>query len=117
MVTLRRLDSDLRPKRKELPADQSVLYDLLCHGVVNPRPRDHAFDASTRAMRYLAAITDWVWAMLDKETVIICQSPRSFPFLSPIPCPEHDVKLYQLCLMLHDDDRYVEQSLSQDTLV
>ena len=67
-MTLRRLDSDLHPKRKELPADQSVLYDLLRHGVVDPRPRDQAFDASTRAMRYSAAITDWVWALLDKET-------------------------------------------------
>ena len=36
LVTLRRLDSDLCPKRKELPADQWVLYELLCHGVVNP---------------------------------------------------------------------------------
>ena len=68
LVTLRRLDSVLRPKRKELPADQWVLYELLCHGVVNPRPRDRAFDASTRAMRYSAAITDRVWALLDKET-------------------------------------------------
>ena len=40
LVTLRRLDSDLCPKRKELPADQLVLYDLLHHGVVDPRPRD-----------------------------------------------------------------------------
>ena len=67
-MTLRRLDLDLRPKRKELPADQWVLYELLCHGVVDPRLRDRAFDAFTRAMRYSAAITDQVWAMLDKET-------------------------------------------------
>ena len=68
LVTLRRLDSELRPKRKELPADQWVLYELLRHGVVDPRPRDRAFDASTRAMRYSAAVTDRVWALLDKET-------------------------------------------------
>ena len=68
LVTLRRLDSDLRPKRKELPADQWVLYELLRHGVVDPRLRDRAFDVLTRAMRYSAAITDRVWAMLDKET-------------------------------------------------
>ena len=68
LVTLRRLDSDLHPKRKELPIDQSVLCDLLHHGVVNPRPRDQAFDVSMRAMRYSAAITDQVWALLDKET-------------------------------------------------
>ena len=68
LVTLRHLDSDLHLKQKELPADQSVLYDLLCHGVVDPRPRDQAFDASTRVMRYLATITDWVWTLLDKET-------------------------------------------------
>ena len=67
-MTLRRLDSELRPKRKELPADQWVLYELLHHGVVDPRPRDRAFDVSTRAMRYSAAITDRVWALLDKET-------------------------------------------------
>ena len=67
-MTLRRLDSELRPKRKELPADQWVLYELLRHGVVDPRPRDRAFDASTRAMRYSAAVTDRVWALLDKET-------------------------------------------------
>ena len=67
LVTLRRLDLDLRSKRKELPADQWVLYELLRHSVVNPRLRDRAFDASTRAMRYSAAITDRVWAMLDKE--------------------------------------------------
>ena len=68
LVTLRRLDLDLRPKRKELPADQWVLYKLLRDGVVNPRPRDRAFDASTQVMRYSAAITDWVWVMLDQET-------------------------------------------------
>ena len=68
LVTLRRLDSELCPKRKELPADQWVLYELLCHGVVDPRPRDRAFDVSTRAMRYSAAITDRMWALLDKET-------------------------------------------------
>ena len=68
LVTLRRLDSELRPKRKELPADQWVLYKLLRHGVVDPRPRDRAFNASTRVMRYSAAITDRVWALLDKET-------------------------------------------------
>ena len=67
LVTLRRLDSELRLKRKELPADQWILYELLRHGVVDPRPRDRAFDASTRVMRYSAAITDWVWALLDKE--------------------------------------------------
>ena len=67
-MTLRRLDSELRPKRKELPADQWVLYELLRYGVVDPRPRDRAFDASTRAMRYSAAITDRVWSLLDKET-------------------------------------------------
>ena len=67
-VTLRRLDSDLHPKRKELPTDQWVLYELLHHGVVDPRPRDRAFDASTWAMRYSVAITDHVWTMLDKET-------------------------------------------------
>ena len=66
-MTLRRLDSELRLKRKELPTDQWVLYELLCHGVVNPRPRDRAFDASTRAMRYSAAVTNRVWALLDKE--------------------------------------------------
>ena len=69
LVTLRRLDSKLRPKRKELPADQWVLYELLHHGVVDPRPRDQAFDASTRAMRYSATVTDRVWALLDKETI------------------------------------------------
>ena len=68
LVTLRRLDSELRPKRKELPADQWVLYELLRHGVVDPRPRDRAFDVSTQAMRYSAAVTDHVWALLDKET-------------------------------------------------
>ena len=68
LVTLRRLDSDLRPKRKELPADQWVLYELLRHGVVDPRPRDRAFNASTWAIRYSAAITDQVWALLDRET-------------------------------------------------
>ena len=68
LVTLRRLDSKLRPKRKELPADQWVLYELLRHGVVDPRPRDQAFDVSTRAMRYSAAIADRVWSLLDKET-------------------------------------------------
>ena len=67
LVTLRRLDLELRQKQKELPADQRVLYELLRHGVVNPRPRDRAFDASTRAMRYSAAITDRVWSLLDKE--------------------------------------------------
>ena len=51
----------------------------------------------------------------DENVVMICQSPRSFPFSSPTPCPEHGVKLYQLCFMTND--RYVEQSLSQDTLV
>ena len=40
----------------------------LAPSVVDPRPRDRAFDALTRAMRYLAAITDCVWALLDKET-------------------------------------------------
>ena len=45
-------------------------------------------------------------------------NPHSlFPFSSLFPCPEHDIKLYQLCSMLHDYDRYVEWSLSQDTLV
>ena len=68
LVTLKRLNSELRPKRKELPADQWVLYKLLCHGVVDPRPRDRAFNASTRAMRYSATVTDRVWALLDKET-------------------------------------------------
>ena len=68
LVTLRHLDSDLRPKKKELPMDQSVLYDLLRHGVVDPRPRDRAFDVPTRLMRYSAAITDRVWALLNKET-------------------------------------------------
>ena len=68
LVTLRWLDSDLRPKRKELLADQLVLYNLLCHGVVDPRPRDRAFDVLTQAMRYSAAVTDRVWALLDKET-------------------------------------------------
>ena len=68
LVTLRRLDSDLCPKRKELPADQWVLYELLRHGVVDPRLRDCAFDASMRAMRYSAAVTNRVWALLDKET-------------------------------------------------
>ena len=51
------------------------------------------------------------------ESVMICQFPLSFPFPSHFPCPEHDVKLYQLCFMLHDYDRYMEQSFSQDTLV
>ena len=68
LVTLRQLDSELRLKRKELPADQWVLYELLCHGVVDPRLRDRAFDALTRAMRYSTAVTDRVWALLDKET-------------------------------------------------
>ena len=58
----------MRPKRKELPADQWVLYELLRHGVVDPRPRDRAFDVLTRSMRYSAAVTDRVWALLDKET-------------------------------------------------
>ena len=57
--------------------DQWVLYELLRHGVVDPRPRDRAFDASTRAMRYSAAITDRVWSLLDKETTI----PYVFPLL------------------------------------
>ena len=68
LVTLRRFDSDLCPKRKELPADQWVLYELLRHGVVDPRLRDRAFDASMRVMRYSAAVTDCVWALLDKDT-------------------------------------------------
>ena len=68
LVTLRRLNSNLQPKRKELPADQWVLYKLLRHGVVDPRLRDCAFDASTRAMRYSATVTDRVWALLDKES-------------------------------------------------
>ena len=76
-MTLRRLDSDLHPKRKELPADQWVLYELLRHGVINPRPRDRAFDASTRAMRYSTAITDQVWAMLDQETTRVSFSYTS----------------------------------------
>ena len=68
LVTLRRLDSNLRLKRKELPADWWVLYELLRHGVVDPRPQDHAFDTSTRATRYSAVIANRVWALLDKET-------------------------------------------------
>ena len=67
LVTLRRLDSELHPKRKELPTDQWVLYELLHHRLVDPRLRDRAFDASTQAMRYSAAVTDRVWALLDKE--------------------------------------------------
>ena len=59
---------ELCPKRKELLTDQWVLYELLHHGVVDPRPKDCAFDASTRVMRYSAAVTDHVWALLDKET-------------------------------------------------
>ena len=70
LVTLRRLDSELRPKRKELPADQWVLYELLRHGVVDPRPRDWAFDASTRAMRYSAAITNRVWALSGQRDLL-----------------------------------------------
>ena len=79
LVTLRRLDSELRPKRKELPVDQWVLYELLHHGVVDPQPRDRAFDASTRAMRYSAAVTDRVWSLLDKETtrVSLCTLLRT----------------------------------------
>ena len=63
--------SDLEAPGQRLasvPVEQSILYDLLRHGVVDPRLRDRAFDVSTRAMRYSAAITDWVWALLDKET-------------------------------------------------
>lgn len=68
LVTLKQLDESVCPKRKDLLVDESVLYDLLRMGVVDPRPRDRAFDASTRSMRYTAAITDRVWALLDKET-------------------------------------------------
>ena len=72
LVTLRRLDSDLRPKRKTLPTDQWVLYKLLRHGVVDPRPRDRPVDALMRVMRYSAAITNRLWALLDKETTRVC---------------------------------------------
>ena len=85
-MTLRRLDSDLRPKRKELPADQWVLYELLRHGVVNPRPRDRAFDASTRAMGYSAAITDRVWAITGGKGVLTQQAHGEFIVSSETIC-------------------------------
>ena len=40
LVILRHLDSDSSPKRKELPSDQWILYELLHYGVVNLRPCD-----------------------------------------------------------------------------
>ena len=50
LMTLRHLDSDLCPKRRELPADQWVMYKPLHHGIVNPRARHQAFDVSTQVM-------------------------------------------------------------------
>ena len=72
LVALRQLNSDLHPKIKELPTAQWVLYQLLHHGVVDPRPRDPAFNALTRVMCYSAVVTDRVWALLDKETTRVC---------------------------------------------
>jgi len=47
--------------------DDDILYKLLHCGVIDHSNFDKQWDSSTRSMRYLAAVGDWLWALLEKE--------------------------------------------------
>jgi len=75
LVTLRRLDEDHKGKRQ--PYSEYALYHLLRRGAMDQLPADRPFDASTRAMRYTAAIGDRLWEIACRERTRV-----SFFFLS-----------------------------------
>jgi hypothetical protein len=75
LVALRRLDSHHRgiSARRE----EKVLYKMLRTGLVDPVPSDKPFDASTRAMRYSAAVSDRLWELVR------CEQSKVSPTFSP----------------------------------
>ena len=66
VVTQHRLES----RREILTLDRvednaRVLFHLLHHGLLDQEVKDRPRDGTTRAMRYSAAMGEWLWRLID----------------------------------------------------
>ena len=81
LMTMACLESKVRPDLQNQCPEEWVLYQLIRRGVINQDNNwDKVFRPATRVMRYSASLADLLWV-----NVMICQSPRSFPFLFSYP--------------------------------
>jgi hypothetical protein len=81
MVTMRRLDEQHRGQ--PLVHHESTLFQLIQMGAVDHPMSDRPWDASTRAMRYSAAVGDRLWELLLEERARV--SVRATPSWLELP--------------------------------
>src|ERR1700733_1664561 len=65
LVTLRRLDEQQR--NQEMPYYDRTFFKMIRKGVIDQTFYDRPWDASTRSMRYSAALSDRLWEMIRFE--------------------------------------------------
>jgi len=48
-------------------AEDTILWRMICHGVLDHSDEDKRWDSSTHAMRHSAIIRDRLWTLIDGE--------------------------------------------------
>ena len=68
LMTMARLESEVRPDLQNQHPEEWVLYQLICRGVFDQdENRDKVFRLATRAMRYSASLADLLWVKINQE--------------------------------------------------
>ena len=68
LMTMARLESEVRPDLQNQRPEEWVLYQLIRQGVIDQDDnRDKVFRPATRAMRYLASLVDLLWVKINQE--------------------------------------------------
>ena len=75
LMTMARLESEVRPDLQNQRLEEWVLYQLIRQGVIDQDENwDKVFRPATRAMRYSASLADLLWVMINQE----CERVSSF---------------------------------------
>ena len=68
LMTMARLESEVRPDLQNQCPEEWVLYQLIRRGVIDQDDnRDKVFRPATRAMRYSASLADLLWVKINQE--------------------------------------------------
>ena len=68
LMTMARLESEVRPDLQNQHPEEWVLYQLIRQGVIDQDENwDKVFRPATRAMRYSASLADLLWVKINQE--------------------------------------------------
>ena len=82
LMTMARLESEVRPDLQNQCPEEWVLYQLIRRGVIDQdEDRDKVFRPATRAMWYSASLADLLWVKINQECEQVSTSLSVFSSL------------------------------------